>query len=185
MNAEVSNIQCSNCCNFFQNDDIIYGSIKCGHLYHQKCLNKKFEQNSRICGGQYNCKTVCYPRYCRRVYLSFNSFSWEKIKSDIIKSNQKEFEGSLLQLNNNNNGSRIYAARICLSDTNQKCYYNVEMEKIYLDFECELEYIDKHEYEFLYIGHDNRHQYTWEASDRTDENTYYRNNEKLVSKLIN
>lgn len=183
MKTEISKVQCSNCFKFFENNDIIFGSIKCGHLYHQKCLNNKFEQKSRICGGQYNCKIVCYPNYCRRIYLSFDSYSWINIKSNILKSYKKEFLEYILKLGINSNGHNIYAARVCLSDTDKKCYYNAEMEKVYLDFECKLEYIHEHDYEFLYIRNDNGQKYSWEDSEKTDENTYYRNNTKLVWSL--
>lgn len=78
MKTKFSKVQCSNCFKFFGNNDIIFGSIKCGHLYHQKCLNTKFKQKSRICGGQNNFRIVCYPRY----YINEHDSEFLYIRND-------------------------------------------------------------------------------------------------------
>ncbi|XP_023294094.2 uncharacterized protein LOC111677234 [Lucilia cuprina] len=176
---ESSSVQCSNCDKYFNNDDIICASTKCGHLYHQTCLKAKFEKDSRLCDGRYRCSATCYPRYCRRVYLQFNTFNWFEIKPKIFKRDEKEFADRVLMLGTNKKGHNIYAARVLLEDTVKKCYYNAQTEQIYADFECNSEYVSK-TYEILDISQDTEHQYIWEDCRQTSSNDYYKNNKILL-----
>lgn len=174
-----SQVRCSSCCQYFNNNDIVYGSSKCGHAYHQKCLFDKFNSDSRLCGGSQQCPAICYPRHCRRIYLTFNSFSWIYIEPKIFQANERVFEKIVLKLGANKSGHNIYAARVFLQDKAIPCYYNAEKKRAYQDFECSSDYFSRR-LELLDISNDAGHQYTWVDCAKVPDSGYFKENKALI-----
>lgn len=183
-----SQVKCVTCSLAFTSNDIIYGSLECGHVYHQKCLYNKFREGFRTCGSSNgNCKAICYPRKCRRIYLNFNSFKWLHIQPEVFCHNAKELQEKLLSLGTNRNSHEIYAARVFLPNTFTAvhCYYNATTGGIYKDFECDYE-CQSRQFEFLDISEDKDYQYEWSDTNETSSSSqetiggYFKNDQKLI-----
>lgn len=113
-----SNTLCASCSQNLYNSQDLYTIIKCGHVYHENCLQKICYKN--ICSI---CRTPYDARQCRKLNLFskdqkqkfVDTFSYEWIYFD-YKTNCEENELSeyLLQLGTdpNNSSNKIYAARV-------------------------------------------------------------------------
>lgn len=187
MSTTFSQVKCGTCSQYFQSNDVVYGSLECGHTFHKRCLYNKFAEGSRICNSNGNCATPCYLRKCRRVYLDYCSYNWLYIKPEVFSHNARQFQKQLLSLGINRNGHNIYAARVFLSDQITLCYFNAHTAKIYADFECDTAYQSTYQFEFLDKSKDREHQYIW--TDKNNSAThfqaatgggYFKNNQKLL-----
>ncbi|XP_073848613.1 uncharacterized protein [Musca autumnalis] len=167
------NVLCAICSEYFKNNDNIYSTNRCGHVFHHKCLTRWFS-NSNTCP---QCRANCHPHMIHRLYLNFSeptplddidvavesTYDWWPLDSSMSATEIAKFG---FKLSNDENGDAIYAARVYYENDLLPAYYVPKKKGVYCAWGCASHFVTE-EIELLHIA-DDKAEYKWISTEDGD-----------------
>ncbi|KAH8407584.1 hypothetical protein KR222_007475, partial [Zaprionus bogoriensis] len=144
--ADLLNVLCGICNEFYSANDIIHSTASCGHVFHKECLHRWLVR-SPSCP---QCRAVCHRQRVHRIYLNFAErteveqperlqIQWMPI--DLEEATGSELEGAV-QCGTDHDGFDTYVARVYLHDDLLPANYVPQKKAVYAPWSCQAHRLD-------------------------------------------